>query len=81
MPDESSMDDATKAAHRLNYDTAANEPLAWLIVADNLELAARLLEPHFPTDFMKETDLDRIAKGHSSRVQSSCSVVAASSVC
>jgi hypothetical protein len=62
MPDEEDMDEATKAAHRLNYDTAANDPLAWAIVADNLVLAARLLEPHFRLDFTEE-DVDRYITG------------------
>jgi hypothetical protein len=63
MTSNANMDDATKAAHRLNYDAAANQPLTWLFVADNLALAARLLEPHFPIDLMKEMDHDRIKTG------------------
>lgn len=55
------MDDATKAAYRLNYDAAANEPATWLIIGDNLALAARLLEPDFVVDLTKEIDPDRIA--------------------
>lgn len=55
------MDDDTKAALRQNYDSIANKPATWLIVADNLALAARLLEPHFAIDLTKECDHDRIA--------------------
>jgi hypothetical protein len=55
------MDDETKEALRQNYDAIANEPATWLIVADNLGLAANLLEPHFPIDLTKETDYTRIA--------------------
>lgn len=58
--DSTWMDDETKAALRQNDDAIANEPATWLIVADNLGLTAKLLEPHFPIDLTKETDPTRI---------------------
>ncbi len=66
LMDPAYMDDETKAALKQNYDAIANEPATWLIVADNLGLAANLLEPHFPIDLTKETDHTRII---SARVQ------------
>jgi hypothetical protein len=61
------IDAKTKAALRENYDRLANEPAAWLVIADNLACSARLLEPYFSVDPTKETDHQRIAL--SARVQ------------
>jgi hypothetical protein len=58
--DGARMDDETKAALRQNYDAIANEPAAWLFVADNLALAANRLEPDFLVDRTAESDHTRM---------------------
>ena len=54
------MDDETREALKRNYDTSGNDPRTWLWVAGNLRTAALHLEPHFPLDFTKEVDHQRV---------------------
>jgi len=57
------VDEETREALKRNYDTSGNDPLTWLWVAGNLRTAALHLEPHFPLDFTKEVDHQRIVVG------------------
>ena len=62
MPDPPYMDAATKAQRREDYDAIANEPGDWLRDADNLDFAARSLEPCFSIDLSTETDVARMLR-------------------
>ena len=57
------MDRDTREALARNFDASGNDPRTWLWVAGNLRTAAAHLEPHFPLDFRKETQHERIVVG------------------